>query len=146
MTSKSSKTLGIRMPFPIYMELLEKAQELRMPISDLGLQLIVYNKDKPFSVQREPDTSKELTDTKNALKRAELRFNDALEANQRFAKVEALHKAEIKKLTALNQKLETDNEFLRNKVITIQSEVQEFKAYAENNLMYKDGKPYRKSK
>jgi hypothetical protein len=114
MASQSSKVLGVRMPFPIYLELLEKAQELRMPISDLGLQLIVYNKDKPFAVQRLPDTSKELTDTKNALKALELKFNEATRVRQQYAKVEAQDKAKIKQLT---------------------SDYENLVAYAESNLI-----------
>lgn len=46
MTSTSSKTLGVRMPFPEYMDLLQKAQENKTTISDFALQLILYNKNK----------------------------------------------------------------------------------------------------
>ena len=133
MTSQSSKVLGVRMPFPIYLELLEKAQELRMPISDLGLQLIVYNKDKPFTVQRQPDTSKELTDTKNLLQRTELRLNEALKANQQYAKVEAQDKAKIQELAKENQELNSLADNLRNTVIITQSEVQQLRAMLENH-------------
>jgi uncharacterized protein YlxW (UPF0749 family) len=71
-------------------------------------------------------------------------LNDVTRANQQYAKVEAQDKAKIKELEKENEKLQTDINALQNKVIIAQSEVQQFKDYAENNLMNKDGRPYKK--
>lgn len=142
MTATSSKTLGIRMPLDEYIKLLQMASQNTMTISDFALQLIYLNKDKPVVSLRNEDTVKELNASRSELQATVKRLNDAIRANQQYAKVETQDKAKIKELEKENQELDSLVTDLRNKVIIAQSDVQQFKGYAENNLVYKDGKPY----
>lgn len=142
MTATSSKTLGIRMPLDEYIKLLQMASQNTMTISDFALQLIYLNKDKPVVSLRNEDTVKDLNASRSELQATVKRLNDAIRANQQYAKVETQDKAKIKELEKENQELDSLVTDLRNKVIIAQSDVQQFKDYAENNLVYKDGKPY----
>lgn len=42
--SSSSKVLGVRVPLPLYMEILQKATENKLTITDYVLQIILSNK------------------------------------------------------------------------------------------------------
>lgn len=130
------------MPLDEYIKLLQMASQNTMTISDFALQLIYLNKDKPVVSLRNEDTVKELNASRSELQATVKRLNDAIRANQQYAKVETQDKAKIKELEKENQELDSLVTDLRNKVIIAQSDVQQFKGYAENNLVYKDGKPY----
>jgi conjugal transfer/entry exclusion protein len=142
MTATSSKTLGVRMPLDEYIKLLQMASQNTMTISDFALQLIYLNKDKPVVSLRNEDTVKDLNASRSELQATVKRLNDAIRANQQYAKVETQDKSKIKELEKENQELDSLVTDLRNKVIIAQSETQQFLGYAEGYLFDKNGKPY----
>jgi len=101
-TSSSSKVLGVRMPFPEYMELLQNAQENKMTISDFALQLILHNKNKPQQTSEYIDLKEQIKTL--SLENAKLKreINQTSEAvnkrNMDFSKKIALRETNINNL------------------------------------------------
>jgi predicted ribosome quality control (RQC) complex YloA/Tae2 family protein len=139
----STKVMSVRMPLPEYMDLLQKASENTMTVSDYALQLIYLNKSKPVVSLRNEDTVKELNASRTELQATVKRLNDAIRANQQYVKVEAQDKAKITELEKKNQVLQDANNKLERKLLDAEVAVQNFKSYAEGYLFDKDGKPYK---
>lgn len=107
MTSTSSKTLGVRMPFPEYMDLLQKAQDNKTTISDFALQLILYNKNKMANggnvdtLKEEARLKAQVRIKENEVEILRQQLRDAEKENNRVIKES---KAELQGLSAEHNK------------------------------------------
>ena len=50
MANAYTKVVSVRIPLDLYFEILEKARENKMTISDYALRLMFYAKDKPQDI------------------------------------------------------------------------------------------------